>query len=70
MSQTPSNVNIHVEIYYATCSLNQWLDNLPIKNREQQSDHIYYTLLGQVLGFDVLLTRLRRVCKGAGPKPF
>jgi hypothetical protein len=23
-----------------------------------------------VLGFDVLLTRLRRVCKGAGPKPF
>jgi hypothetical protein len=61
---------IHVEIYYATCSLNQWIDNLPIRNREQQSDHIYYTLLRQVLGFGVLLTRLSNLCKKAGPKPF
>jgi hypothetical protein len=56
MSQTPSvsNLNIHVEIYYATCSLNQWIDYLPIRNMEQQSDHIYYTLLWQVLCFAVI----------------
>jgi hypothetical protein len=72
MSQTPSvsNLNIHVEIYYATCSLNQWIDYLPIRNREQQSDHIYYTLLWQVSGFAMLLTRLSNQCKHAGSKPF
>ncbi len=34
---------------------------------EQQSDHIYYTLLWQLLGFAVPFSKL---CKNAGPKPF
>jgi hypothetical protein len=34
-SQTPSvsNLNIYVEIYYATCSLNQWIDYLPMQKQ-------------------------------------
>jgi hypothetical protein len=39
-------------------------------NREQQLDHIYYTLLWQVLGFAVPFTSLSKLCKNAGPKPF
>ncbi len=44
--------------------------NLPIRNRGQQSDHICYTLLWQVLGFVVTFTSLRKLCKNVGPKPF
>jgi hypothetical protein len=40
------------------------------ENREQQSDHIYYTLLWQVSGFAVPFTSLSKLCKNAGPKPF
>ncbi len=42
----------------------------PIRNREHQSDHIYYTLLRQVLGFVVPFTSISKLCKNAGPKPF
>jgi hypothetical protein len=41
-----------------------------MSNREQQSDHIYYTLLWQVLGFALLYTRLSKLCRNAGQKPF
>jgi hypothetical protein len=37
---------------------------------ERQSNHIYYTLLWQVLGFAVPFTSLSKACKNAGPKPF
>jgi hypothetical protein len=37
---------------------------------EQQSNHIYYTLLWQVLGFAAPFTSLSKPCKNAGPKPF
>jgi hypothetical protein len=39
-------------------------------NREHQSYHVYYTLLQQVLSFDVLSTNLNKLCKSAGPNRF
>ncbi len=42
----------------------------PIRNREHQSYHIYYTRLQQVLSFDVLSTNLKKLFKSAGPNPF
>jgi len=36
----------------------------------KESDHIYYTLLWQVLGFAVPFTSLSKLCKYAGLKPF
>jgi len=39
-----------------------------IRKREQQSDHICYTLLWQVLGFAVLFASLSKLCKSAGSK--
>jgi hypothetical protein len=41
-----------------------------IRNREQQSNHIYYTLLWQVLGFAVPFTSLSKPCKMLGQEPF
>jgi hypothetical protein len=41
---------------------NDW----PIRNREQQSDHIYYTLLQQMFGFAVPFTSLSKLCKNVG----
>jgi hypothetical protein len=40
------------------------------RNMEQQLNHIYYTLLWQVLGFAVPFTSLSKPFKNAGPKPF
>jgi hypothetical protein len=40
------------------------------RNMERQLNHIYYTLLWQVLGFAVPFTSLSKACKNAGPKPF
>jgi hypothetical protein len=37
---------------------------------EQQSNHIYYTLLWQVLGFAVPFTSLSKLCKMLGQNPF
>ncbi len=39
-----------------------------IKNREQQSDHIYYTLPSQVQRFALPLTSLSKLCKMPGSK--
>jgi hypothetical protein len=37
----------------------------------ENSSHItFITLLWQMLGFVVAFTRLSKVCKNAGPKPF
>jgi hypothetical protein len=41
-----------------------------IRNREQQSDHIYYSLLWQVVSFAMPFPSLNKLCKNAGPKPF
>ncbi len=41
-----------------------------MRNREQQSYHIYYTLFWQVLGFAVPFTSLSKLCQNAQPKPF
>ncbi len=41
-----------------------------IRIKEQQSDHIYYTLLWQVLGFAVHFTSVSKFCRNAGSKPF
>ncbi len=42
-----------------------------IRNREQQLDHVYYTLLWQLLGFAMMpFTSLSKLCKNAGPKIF
>jgi hypothetical protein len=43
---------------------------LPIRNKEQQSDHIYYILLYQVLGFVVPSISLNKLYKNAGSKLF
>jgi hypothetical protein len=40
------------------------------ETKEQQSDHIYYALLRQVLSFAVYFTSLSKLYKNAGPKPF
>jgi hypothetical protein len=41
-----------------------------MRNKDQQSDHIYYTLLWQVLWLPVPFTSLSTVCSTAEPKPF
>jgi hypothetical protein len=40
------------------------------QKHEQQSDHIYYTLLCQVLCFAACTSLLSKSCKNAKPKPF
>jgi hypothetical protein len=42
----------------------------PIRNTEQQSDHIYYTLLWLVLGCTVPFTSLQKLCKTLGQYHF
>ncbi len=43
----------------------------PIRNRDQQPQHIYYTLLWQLLlGFAGPFTSLSKLCKNSGSKPF
>jgi hypothetical protein len=51
---------------------NQWADYYywSIRKKEQQSDHIYCTLLWLVLGFAVPYTSLSKLYKNAGPNPF
>ncbi len=38
----------------------------PFRSRDQQSDHIYYTLLSQVQSFGALFTSLSKLCKHVG----
>ncbi len=57
-----------------TETANRWettnTNPLGIKNMEQQSDHIYYTLLWRVLGYTVPFTSLNKLCTTGLPKPF
>jgi hypothetical protein len=51
----------HLDNYY------DW----PIRNREQQSDHIYYTLFWQAFGFAVPFSIRNKLCNSfAEVKPF
>jgi hypothetical protein len=54
-------------------SLNRWettnsKPTVPIKNREQQSDHIHYSLLWQVFSFAVTFNQPQQTVQKRCPK--
>jgi hypothetical protein len=67
--ETKLGLQIGGRLLYQTTWTNHY--DWPIRNRDQQPQHIYYTLLWQLLlGFAGPFTSLSKLCKNAGQNYF